>query len=143
MLISSWLKSLSYHLQTRPRRITRDVQLRRGSVTRAESLEVRCLLTSPELIAISPNMGQFVEDGTVLTDRPRELVFQFSPGQTLDAIQIIGSGFDDTFGDGNEISITPGFRGLGDSPDQVVFRFAQPLQDDRYQITIAGTGRLG
>ncbi|MGB4712244.1 MAG: hypothetical protein WBH28_27545, partial [Fuerstiella sp.] len=117
----------------------------RGSIDHVENLEIRSLLTSPELVAISPNVGQFIEDGTVLTERPQELVFQFSPGQTLDslslsAIQIVGSGFDNTFGDGNEISITAGFLGLGDSPDQAIFRFAQPLQDDRYEITIVGSG---
>ena len=149
MLISSWLKSFRTLLQTRPH-TTRQIRRRtpdhrRAPARRAEDLEIRSLLTSPDLVAVSPNFGSFVVDGTTLSESPRELKFQFSPGQaldplTLDAIQIVGSGFDDSFGEGNEISITPGFRGLGDTPDQVLFRFAQPLKDDLYTITIKGTG---
>ncbi len=39
-----------------------------------------------------------------------------------------------------DVVIEPGFIGLGDSPREVVFRFAQPLPDDQYQIDILGTG---
>ena len=111
-----------------------------------QTLEKRELLAGDlELIAVSPNSGSFISDGTELTERPRELTFQFTPGQiidptTLDAIQIIGSGGDGTFGDGNEVAVSRGFVGLGDSPDQVIFRFGQSLVDDRYQISILGSG---
>ncbi len=36
--------------------------------------------------------------------------------------------------------VQPGFIGLGESSREVVFRFAEPLPDDIYQIDIVGTG---
>jgi hypothetical protein len=39
-----------------------------------------------------------------------------------------------------DVEIKPGYVGLGDSPREVVFRFAEPLPDDLYQISILGTG---
>ena len=39
-----------------------------------------------------------------------------------------------------DIQVRPGFVGLGDSAREVVFRFAEPLPDDLYQIDILGTG---
>ncbi|MEZ6132565.1 MAG: hypothetical protein R3C59_28195 [Planctomycetaceae bacterium] len=145
MLISSWLKTFRSRLQTRSTSRRRTPDSRRAPSQRAEDLEVRSLLTSPELVAISPNFGSFVNDGSELTTSPRELNFQFSPGQVLDelslgAIQITGAGFDGTFGDGNEIPIQGGFVGLTDRPDTVVFRFAQALPDDTYRIDILGSG---
>ena len=40
----------------------------------------------------------------------------------------------------NDIVVEPGFVGLGDSPNEVVFRFAERLPDDTYQIDIFGSG---
>ncbi|WP_153557697.1 GEVED domain-containing protein [Roseimaritima sediminicola] len=40
----------------------------------------------------------------------------------------------------SDVSVTPGYVGLGDSPREVVFRFAEPLPDDRYQINVFGQG---
>ena len=111
-----------------------------------QTLEKRELLAGDlELIAIKQNSGALLTDGTTLSERPRELTFQFTPGETidpatLDAIQIISSGGDGTFGDGNEQAVSRGFVGLGDSSDQVVFRFGQSLTDERYQISILGSG---
>ncbi|MEZ6124260.1 MAG: pre-peptidase C-terminal domain-containing protein [Planctomycetaceae bacterium] len=147
MLINSWLQSFRNRLQSRTRksrRVNRAAKSRSAS-TRAENLEIRSLLTSPELVAISPNFGSFINDGDQLTEAPRELKFQFTPGQDLDinslsGIQIVGSGFDDSFGEGNERPIAGGFVGFGDTTDQVIFRFAESLPDDRYLITIKGTG---
>ena len=39
-----------------------------------------------------------------------------------------------------DVLVQPGYIGLGDSPREVVFRFAEPLPDDLYQIDILGTG---
>ena len=111
-----------------------------------QTLEKRELLAGDlELIAVKQNSGALLTDGTSLSERPRELTFQFTPGEqidpaTLGAIQIIGSGGDGTFGDGNEVVVSRGFVGLGNSADQVVFRFGQSLADDRYQISILGSG---
>jgi hypothetical protein len=149
MLISSWLKSFRTLLQPRSRttRSARRETLnqRRSPSHRVEDLEIRSLLTSPELVAISPDFGSFISDGDLLTEATRELKFQFTPGVALDAnsfagIQIVGSGFDDSFGEGNEIPIPGGFVGFGDTNSQVIFRFAESLSDDRYLITIKGTG---
>ncbi len=42
----------------------------------------------------------------------------------------------------SDVEVQSGFVGLGDSPREVVFRFAEPLPDDLYQIDILGTGPL-
>tara|TARA_R110002049_G_scaffold2750_10_gene22411 strand:+ start:25159 stop:41367 length:16209 start_codon:yes stop_codon:yes gene_type:complete len=42
----------------------------------------------------------------------------------------------------SDVVVEPGFVGLGDSPREVVFRFAEPLPDDNYQIDILGSGPL-
>ncbi len=41
---------------------------------------------------------------------------------------------------GDDVSITPGFIGFGDSNREVVIRFAETLPDDFYLIDILGTG---
>ena len=40
----------------------------------------------------------------------------------------------------SDVVVEPGYVGLGDSPREVVFRFAEPLPDDIYQIDVLGTG---
>jgi hypothetical protein len=40
----------------------------------------------------------------------------------------------------NEIEVTPGYRGFGDTDREVVFRFAERLPQDRYRIDILGQG---
>ncbi|QDT08766.1 dockerin type I domain-containing protein [Planctomycetes bacterium K23_9] len=40
----------------------------------------------------------------------------------------------------SDVLVKPGFVGLGESPREVVFRFAEPLPDDVYQIDVLGTG---
>ncbi|MCA9173617.1 MAG: pre-peptidase C-terminal domain-containing protein [Planctomycetales bacterium] len=40
----------------------------------------------------------------------------------------------------NDVAIVPGFVGLGTVPSEVVMRFAEPLPDDTYQLTVRGTG---
>ncbi|MEM9588269.1 MAG: hypothetical protein AAGA03_13385, partial [Planctomycetota bacterium] len=42
----------------------------------------------------------------------------------------------------SDVLVEPGYVGLGDTPREVVFRFAEPLPDDTYQIDILGTGPL-
>ena len=54
-------------------------------------------------------------------------------GQPLNIPNITLSGVSD-------IVVTPGFVGLGDTNREVVFRFAEPLPDDIYQLDILGTG---
>ncbi len=38
--------------------------------------------------------------------------------------------------------VEPGFVGLGDTPHEIVFRFAETLPEDIYQVEIFGSGPL-
>ena len=148
MLISSWLKSFQKNLQTRPRRIVRRSSSQASR--QAEHLETRSLLTAPTLVGVRPNIGDFLDPGEVRDVAPKELTLQFNPGQIIDAsnnrlfsnspIIVERSGNDGTFGDGNEVPVTLGFVGIGDTVEEVVLRFAENLPDDTYRITIRGTG---
>lgn len=41
---------------------------------------------------------------------------------------------------GNDIAVEPGYVGLGDTPNEIVFRFAESLPPDTYHIDIFGSG---
>jgi hypothetical protein len=43
-------------------------------------------------------------------------------------------------GGASDTVVNPGYVGIGDRPNEVVFRFAEPLPDDSYQIEIYGSG---
>ena len=68
-----------------------------------ESLESRQLLAvGPQLAGIQPNQGALLENGQVRTEAPRELIFHFSAGESIDpnsvdGIRVSRSGFDGTF----------------------------------------------
>ncbi|WP_417391247.1 Ig-like domain-containing protein [Gimesia sp.] len=116
-----------------------------SSYSTAEQLEDRTLLAGASLVNIEPNIDLSLTDGEVYNEAPQELTFVFSPGQEIDpdslgGIQIVRSGSDGTFADGNEVLIQPGYVGIGDNPNEVIVRFASALPDDHYQITILGTG---
>jgi len=111
----------------------------------AERLEDRALLAGPELVAVLPNVGNFLNDREIRNEAPGELTLRFSPGQTIDpatlgGITVVRSGADGIFGNANDVTITPGFRGIGSSTNEVIVRFADTLVDDQYRISIAGTG---
>ncbi|MGH7136440.1 MAG: hypothetical protein ACREHD_11920, partial [Pirellulales bacterium] len=118
---------------------------------RIEQVESRLLLTSgPTLISIIPNDGSVWQPGQNITthDDPTQLTFRFllSAGETLDpttlgGIQIARSGGDGVFGNGNDVTVTPGFIGIDPAqPNEVDMRFSSTLPDDLYQITIVGSG---
>tara|TARA_R110001592_G_scaffold31886_3_gene111922 strand:+ start:37950 stop:54350 length:16401 start_codon:yes stop_codon:yes gene_type:complete len=116
-----------------------------SSYSTTEQLEDRTLLAGASLVNIEPNIDLSLTDGEVYHEAPQELTFVFSPGQQIDpnslgGIQIVRSGSDGTFADGNEVTIDPGYIGIGDNPNEVIVRFASALPDDNYQITIFGTG---
>ncbi|GAF72051.1 unnamed protein product, partial [marine sediment metagenome] len=99
----------------------------------------------PELVAIIPNQGGVLTDGDIFDVAPRQLTFRFTDGQIIDqsslgGIEIIRSGSDGTFGDGNEQVVQYGWIGIGEHPNEVIVRFAETLPDDVYQITIRGSG---
>ena len=113
---------------------------------RFEPLEMRHLLTvGPHLVAIIPNQGEVIEDDGTRYTAPQELTFRFDEDQviaadSLDGIQIERSGLDGVLDNENDISITPGFIGIGEQPNEVIVRFAEGLPDDLYRITIVGAG---
>lgn len=58
---------------------------------------------------------------------------QITPSPGSNALVLPLTGASDTV-------VTPGFVGLGDRANEVVFRFAEPLPEDTYQIEIYGQG---
>ncbi|MBX3414227.1 MAG: DVUA0089 family protein [Pirellulales bacterium] len=103
------------------------------------------MLASPQLIAIVPNAGDVLQAGQVRDEAPRELIFRFDVGQVIDpnslaGIQIVRAGNDNNLGTGDDVLLTPGFVGLGEQSNEVVYRFVENLPDDRYRITIFGAG---
>lgn len=118
---------------------------RRGLLV--ESLEQRAMMAiSPTLAGIIPNDGDLIINGQTRHVAPNELTFRFSDGQTIDpatlanGIQIVRSGGDGVYGNGNDSVIVPGFIGIGVKPNEVVVRFADSLPDDSYRITVVGAG---
>ncbi len=114
---------------------------------RIETLEDRRLLAlGPQLQGVLPDTGSLLEDGEIRDVAPRELLFVFDEDQVLDAgtipgaFQVERSGLDGSFGDGNEVIVTPGYIGLGETSNEVVMRFAERLVDDHYRIIMLGTG---
>ena len=110
MFFTPWLRSFSRRLRFPKRRQKRfspqqHQKMLRGPIivsAQAEGLEPRLVLTPPSFVSVTPNGGLFIADGTTLTEMPRELLFQFSPGQTLNtgtfgAIQIYEAGHDGGF----------------------------------------------
>ncbi|MHC4880041.1 MAG: hypothetical protein ACYTGL_26615, partial [Planctomycetota bacterium] len=100
MLFTPWLSTFRNAVNNR-RSVSRREQKVRLPLA-SENLEARTLLTSPQFVSISPNVGEFLADGDERTEAPRELNLQFSPGQvlqtsTLDAVQIYAAGHDDGF----------------------------------------------
>lgn len=120
---------------------------RAGKTLRLEGLEERQMMAAgPQLIGIQPNQGAVITEGVVLNVAPTDLTFRFNEGQVIDpstlgAITLVRAGLDDDFATLNDnVTITPGFVGLGDVPNEVIMRFAQPLPDNKYRITIRGAG---
>ena len=114
-----------------------------------EALEDRRVMaTGPTLIALIPNSGVPLSftNNDVLDVAPRELLFRFSEGQTIDGttlqqgIRVTRSGLDGQFGNSNDVVVAPGFIGIGDRPREVILRFAETLPDDIYQVKLVGSG---
>ena len=58
-------------------------------------------------------------------------------GETIpDGLSLTLTGVDG----GTDTIVNPGFVGIGSTPHEVVFRFAEPLPDDTYQIEVFGRG---
>ncbi|MEL6894961.1 MAG: matrixin family metalloprotease, partial [Planctomycetota bacterium] len=106
------------------------------------------------LASVSPSESEnFNLSGlNTLNTSPNELTLRFT-GAPLDrdvigdAIRIVGAGEDGEFGDpldpndtlsNDNILVEPGFLGLGDSPNNVIVRFADRLGDGLYRVEIYG-----
>ena len=106
MLFTPWLHSVRFRQSRNANRNRRTKVDRR---TLAECLEQRTLLAAPQFVSVSPNVGAFLTDGVVRTESPKELNFQFSPGQTIDqttlaAIRLVGAGYDGGFTPANTVT---------------------------------------
>jgi len=113
-----------------------------------EPFEERLLMAidGPQLLAAIPATGIVINEGTVLSDAPREILLRFSAPintstVTNASIQFIRSA-DDVFGNGNDVVITPGYIGVDNPnfPNEVVVRFNENLPDDNYRMIIVGAG---
>ncbi|HJT33585.1 MAG TPA: hypothetical protein VJ783_16185, partial [Pirellulales bacterium] len=115
-----------------------------------ERMEDRLLLTSgPTLISILPNDGTLLLNNETLHADPTQLTFRFNlaageqidPNTLTSGIQLLRSGDDGVFGNGNDVTVTPGYLALDPAhPNQAIMRFSSPLPDDLYQITVVGSG---
>lgn len=134
----------------RARRTTHDAPTRpahrRHRTLQLEKFEERALMA----IGVG-QVGITLPDGTALANNaqlhvaPRELLFEFAPGVQVDpnslgGIQLVRSGGDGTFDDGNDVNLTAGFAGLGDKPNTAVYRFANTPLDDFYRLNIVTAG---
>ena len=110
-----------------------------------ESLEQRIVLTSPFV------QGVAIDDGSLLADienvAPREITLRFDEDQVISSsrdslagIVLQHGGVDRELGTFDDVVINPGFIGIGDSPNEVVIRFAENLPDNIYSLQIFGSG---
>lgn len=114
-----------------------------------EPFEERILLAidGPRLLAAIPATGVVINDNTVLTQAPRDILLRFDsaidsatlfPGGTA-SIRFVRSA-DDVFGNANDVTVTPSYIGIETSANEVIVRFDQNLPDDLYRMTIVGSG---
>ncbi|MCA9125524.1 MAG: tandem-95 repeat protein [Planctomycetales bacterium] len=106
---------------------------------------VGVVVVPPRLLSVGPNADEifnFNRTNSIET-APNELVFRFDGAQllgpeALTGIRITRSGFDGDFTDGDEVVITPGWTGFGESERIVITRFAESLPDDLYRVEVFG-----
>ena len=131
--------------QSRKFRSRKQLESRRVNVERLEERNLMALLPP----AILPNSGQLLNNGATMHVAPQELTLEFNedvdPTTISAGIRLIRAGKDGVFSPPNapttnDITITPGFLGLGDDGRQVIMRFASPLPDDIYRVEIIGAG---
>ncbi len=116
-------------------------------VLRIEQLEERQMLATigPVLTGIIPNQGGVLVEGDVRNVAPNEITFRFDDGQIIDpatlatGIVITRGGDDRMLGTADDVTIAPGFLGIGETTNEVIMRFASALPDDVYQIDINTT----
>ena len=117
-----------------------------------ERFEERAMLSGgPELISILANSGDVVYSPStagqppVLHTSPHELDLLFNQGtvidpSTLGGVQVVGAGADGALNTTDDVTIQPGYIGIGGTPNEIVLRFAQTLPDGLYAIDLLGQG---
>ena len=102
-----------------------------------EHLEPKMMLTGPQIVGITPNAGELLQDGDTRNTAPQELTFRFDENQVIDEATLGGISIF-SFNDGR--TIEPGFIGVGERSNEVVLRFAEALENGSYRIDIRGAG---
>ncbi|MEC8555200.1 MAG: Ig-like domain-containing protein [Planctomycetota bacterium] len=103
------------------------------------------LQVGPTLLSVSPNVGEIFSFNGInqLTEGPNELTLRFDrelSDAALAGFQIYRSGKDLEFDNGNDVVITPGWIGFGETRRIIKARFASPLVDDLYRIEVLQAG---
>ena len=137
-------------VRSRSRKPRGDQKALRHRGLRIEQCESRMLLSILDLAAVIGSDGTkyLPADRPVLTVAPKQMTFELSLDQTVDAktlsgIQITRAGPDKLFNTNDDVVIQPGWSGIGDQPNEVVVRFAQDLPSDLYRVTFVGQGSKG
>ena len=100
----------------------------------------------PSLVSVIPTSGVFLHNNDTLNVAPRDITFRFAQGNSIDPTTLAAgfvvksAGPDHIMGDSDDQAIAPGFLGLGDSPREVIMRFASTLPDNFYSVTLLGSG---
>jgi len=115
---------------------------------RIEPFEERTLFAvGPSLVAVIPSAGSLLNNNQVIHTAPTELTFRFD--NNIDPNSIFNGGVaniqltrggDHILGNGNDVTVTPGYLAIGNAANEVVMRFGSNLPDDLYQIRIVGAG---
>ncbi len=127
----------------------RRAKRRRERQMRLETLEPRQMLVGGPIL-----QGISVDDGSLLQDientAPQEIVFRFDRDQvisqtdtSLAGITLTHGGDDRTLGTADDVTVVPGYIGVGVTENQVVMRFAETLPDNIYEVHISGNGTNG
>ena len=98
------------------------------------------------LVSVNPNADELFDrdEINVLATSPTELTFRFSTDSSIDesslagGIRITGAGRDQVSGTPDDVTITPGWIGFGETDKIVIARFAEPLADSRYRVEVFG-----
>lgn len=98
------------------------------------------------LLGVNPNAEDIFsrDDLNLLTTSPTELTLRFSSDSDIDpttldnGIRVTGAGADELIGTNDDVVVTPGWIGFGETNRVVTLRFAEPLEDSRYQVEVFG-----
>ena len=83
MLMTSWLRSVQNRLILNRRRAMRRRPERENTSRATERLEDKTLLVAPTLVAVQPNVGEFLVEDEIRNVAPQQITLQFNPGQQI------------------------------------------------------------